>query len=232
MKKDWVVWVLCILIFLAGTTWGSISLKKDVFWRVDSVHDLFEIIGVFGTFAAVLLGVVGLNTWKKQIKAGLDNELARRVLVSTYKYSQVVIATWRHADLAASYVKEPSDYDFMGERSSFVEVAKTAYEDACDARADFLALQAECKAIWGDLLSKDADDLLSFEEICTQCLNGYYKCSLDETSPLARTQHVKNIINSFEYFSKQGISRGKDADNFINAILLKINENLEGKLIK
>lgn len=232
MRKNWFVWVLCILIFLAGTTWGSISLKKDDFWRVDSVHDLFEIFGVFGTFAAVLLGVVGLNTWKKQIKAGLDNELARRVLISTYKYSQMVVFTWRHADFAASYVKEISDNSFLDERSSFVEAVKVAYKDACDARADFLALQAECKAIWGDLLSKDADDLLSFEEICTQCLNGYYKCSLDGTSPLTRAQYVKSIINSFEYFNEQGIYRGKDADNFINAILLKINKSLEGKLIK
>lgn len=232
MKKDWVVWVLCILIFLAGTTWGSISLKKDDFWRVNNVHDLFEILGVFGTFAAVLLGVIGLNTWKKQIKAGLDNELARRVLVSVHKYSQVVIFTWRSADFAASFVKELAGKDFLDEQSSFVQAMKKTSEDVCDARADFLALQAECKAIWGDLISKDADDLLNFEEICTQCLNDFYKCSVGGTSSLARTKYIKSIVNSFEYFGKQGISRGKEAEGFINAILLKINKNLEDKLIR
>lgn len=146
--------MLCILIFLAGTTWGSISLKKDDFWRVDSVHDLFEILGVFGTFAAVLLGVLGLNTWKEQIRAEQDNKLARRFLISTYKYSQVAISSWRYADIATSYSRELSGKNFMEEHSSFTEVVKEACEDARDARGDFLDLQIECKANWGSFLVK------------------------------------------------------------------------------
>ena len=115
--------------------------------------------------------------------------------------------------------------------SPFVQAMKKTSEDVCDARADFLALQVECKAIWGDLLSKDTDDLLNFEAICTQCLNDFYKCSLDGTLSIARAKYIESIVNSFEYFSKQGVSRGKDAEGFVNAILLRINKNLEVKLI-
>lgn len=232
MRKNWFVWVLCILIFLAGTTWGSISLKKDDFWRVDSVHDLFEILGVFGTFAAVLLGVLGLNTWKEQIRAEQDNELARRIWISTYKYSQVVISSWRYADLATSYSRELIGKNFMEEHSSFTEIVKEACENTRDARGDFLALQIECKANWGELLSKDADDLLNFEEVCTHYLNDFYKCSLGDNSTYARAKHIKSTVNYVKYFNKQGIHSGKDAEDFINKIFLKIDKSLKDKLIK
>lgn len=84
----------------------------------------------------------------------------------------------------------------------------------------------------GELLSKDTDDLLNFEEVCTQYLNDFYKHSLGENSTCARANHIKSTVNYVKHFNRQGIQSGKDAEDFINKIFLKIEKNLKDKLIK
>lgn len=67
MKKDWVIWVGCVFLFLSGVVWGIIPDKKG-FFVVASVHDLFEIFGALATMVAAGVAVVALTNWQSQFR--------------------------------------------------------------------------------------------------------------------------------------------------------------------
>lgn len=67
MKKDWVIWTGCVLLFLTGVVWGMIP-DKSGFFIVDNVHDLFEIFGAIATAIAAAVGVIALTNWQSQFR--------------------------------------------------------------------------------------------------------------------------------------------------------------------
>jgi hypothetical protein len=44
-----------------------------------------DIVTIFGTLAAVVIGFLGLKIWRIQQRSSADTELARRILVGLYK---------------------------------------------------------------------------------------------------------------------------------------------------
>lgn len=67
MKKDWVIWIGCVLLFFAGVVWGMIP-DKSGFFIVESIHDLFEIFGAIATIIAAAVGVIALTNWQSQFR--------------------------------------------------------------------------------------------------------------------------------------------------------------------
>ena len=72
--------MLCLGIFFIGVIWIELIFLSD-FWKVENVHDLFEIFGAVATSGAVLIALMTMNSWKQQAKAEADHELARRVVI-------------------------------------------------------------------------------------------------------------------------------------------------------
>lgn len=65
MKKDWVIWGGCFLLFFAGVIWGMIPDKAG-FFLVENVHDLFEIVSAIATVAAAIFAYFAWNSWRSQ----------------------------------------------------------------------------------------------------------------------------------------------------------------------
>ncbi|WDG77318.1 hypothetical protein PUP68_21655 [Pseudomonas chlororaphis] len=67
MKKDWVIWTGCILLFFTGAIWGMIP-DKSGFFAVENVHDLFDMFGAIATAVAASVGVIALTNWQSQFR--------------------------------------------------------------------------------------------------------------------------------------------------------------------
>lgn len=67
MKKDWVIWLGCFLLFFAGVIWGMIP-DKTGFFVVADIHDLFDMLGAVATAVAAAVAVIALTNWRSQFR--------------------------------------------------------------------------------------------------------------------------------------------------------------------
>lgn len=109
---------------------------------------------------------VGLTTWKKQLRWESDHDLARRLLISIYRFRDSIFGV-RHPvvfphemepDEADNYPRERADvtrYNGLG------RAYQRRWQKVYDVRAELYSLLLEAEAVWGDELSS------SFEKIAT-----------------------------------------------------------------
>src|SRR5260221_5644218 len=72
---------------------------------LSTVKDLMVLIAaVIGSYVALM----GLSTWKRQLKGHTDHELARRILVSLYKYRDAINGV-RHPMMTNNEFSDPPE---------------------------------------------------------------------------------------------------------------------------
>lgn len=104
-----------------------------------------EIVSIISTIAFVVIGGLGLNTWRRQLKGTNEYELAKKVVLKTYEVQQ-----------ALQQVRNPMLYLKKEE----VEAGKSLEEEQriYDERVQKLfskwielqTLRLESKVVWGD----------------------------------------------------------------------------------
>ncbi|SED97119.1 hypothetical protein [Pseudomonas anguilliseptica] len=172
MGKDWFIWFGCVLLFGAGAIWGGVKAPAD-FFVIKNVHDLSETIGGFATVAALLAAVSGINSWKRQIRAAEDHDLARRLAVSLSKYKASVISSWSYVRVVVSEVKA-SDAGVVIENSEgYRNLVRVARDSILLARAEIESIALECVAVWGESYEIKFQKILMFEDACTKCIDRY-----------------------------------------------------------
>ena len=146
LKKDFMVWILCVALFLCGVIWGSIKLRSD-FYSVASIHDLFEILSSAATVVAV---VFGLNAWRNQIKGESDHGLARRLAVLIMKHKETIKNAHNECRFAVNNCIVGFDQLPQDLLRQVTNAACGRMSKAMDERAELLAALLEARALWGD----------------------------------------------------------------------------------
>lgn len=84
MKSDAVVWIGCILIFMAGVVWSPILLSsRDGVSGFGSLKETLECISYVATVAACVAAILALKSWRTQFRHSKKFEcLARLKLAS------------------------------------------------------------------------------------------------------------------------------------------------------
>lgn len=208
MKKDWAIWLLCALLFLAGVTWGSIKVKTG-FFTVDNFHDLFEIFSSIATVAAVVLAALGINAWRSQIKAESDHGLARQLAVSLMNFKDAIQAA--HADM--QFCRNNCIVGFEGLPPhllrSVTDSLIVRMDQAKTLRAEILALLIEARALWGDELSNSFGGIIN---ICDEFYGGVrlFSIIIDPEVDFERRELFKTrIIEQGDKFEAEGWGEGK-----------------------
>jgi hypothetical protein len=142
-----------------------IAVTKDV---------ILASVGIMGAFVAVK----GLNTWKRQLKGQSEYELARRILVSIFKYRDAILNV-RHPAMWAYEMPSPSldeEKDMTQEQLRFYGTSK-AYQARWDKvqteRTSLYPDLLESEAIWGDELKKLFKELFKLESELFTCVQNY-----------------------------------------------------------
>ncbi|MBV7523406.1 hypothetical protein KW834_03165 [Pseudomonas sp. PDM29] len=166
MRRDWVVWLICFLLFGSGVVWAQIPIPSN-FFIINDVHDLFEIIGALATIVAVCVAAAGINAWRWQLRATSDHDLARKLLISIYKYREV-IKRIRHpmimifetsADDNEKRSEKPDVERFQGLCKAYSRRFKAAEE----IRVLLLSELLEADVVWGERLRTIVSHLIKLE---------------------------------------------------------------------
>ena len=160
MFRNWQTWTLCLLIFLAGVTWGSIKLKTE-FYVVDNIHDLFEIFSSAATVAAVILAAASINTWRKQISAESDHEMARALVIALEKHKERIQSAHSDAMFCVNNCEVGFEVLPQDLLSNVVGAMLVRIEKTMEEVAEIRALVIEARALWGDEISKSLDEYLN-----------------------------------------------------------------------
>ena len=148
-----------------------VSIAKDV------------VVGIAALVGAVV-AVLGLGTWKRQIKGQSDYDLARRLLVTVFKYRDAVDGV-RHPAMWADEMPLPSAEEserMSREQSRFYGVSRayqSRWEKVQVERASLYADTLVAEALWGDELKRLFKDLYSLEHELLACIRLY----LDAINP-------------------------------------------------
>lgn len=112
---------------------------SDLNWQL--IKDIVSIIEALGI---LLIGYVGLSTWKKQLKGTNEYELAKKAIICTYQVQQLIQSV-RNPLLV--YNKEDNT-----EKQNKLEEEKSIYEkrmNALDEKwSELMLIRLEAKAIW------------------------------------------------------------------------------------
>jgi hypothetical protein len=106
-----------------------------------------DIVTIFGTLAAVVIGFLGLKIWRIQQRSTADTDLARRILVCLYKI-KMSIALMRRPIKDAPAIPEEK----RGDPKAYAEALEKQYEEEWNKlREERLELQVasiEAQALW------------------------------------------------------------------------------------
>lgn len=234
MKKDWAIWLGCFFLFLAGIVWGKVQYGGE-FFVVDNIHDLFEMLGAAATVVAVGFAAVGLNTWKSQIGAAADHELARKVAVSLVRYKEAALDTWGFADLAVSMAKKAHEAPTSEELEGLKLVCSLMREKlelAKAARSDLKGLVIECRALWGSEFENGIDQVFVFEGICSGCLHHFLRCTMKGLSESIGTIYGAGVRTFEGMLEGEGLHSRDAASDYFDLQALELERCLERKLLR
>jgi hypothetical protein len=196
MRTDWVVWIGCVSLFVTGVIWGRVPIPID-FFKVEDVHDLFEIAGAGATVLAVCLAAAGLNAWKLQILATSDHDLARRASIALHTYLAAVIRACQVAEFLE--VRVASEIGKGGIKPHQIDGIRRELERLESAIESLKALSLECKIVWGEGVFLKFKSVLLPGEKYSVCIEGYLLWSSGDTSNAAKDALAEQITDAFNY---------------------------------
>lgn len=196
MKRNWEIWLGCAALFGAGVVWGLAHAKRN-FFEVDNIHDFFEILAAIATVVAVVLAGMGLNAWKKQVRATADHELARRILIALHEYVEAINAVRNPMIMMYEITPErgeqehpdPVVEEFAGE----VRAYQRRLTRAEPVRAKLFSYSIEAEAVWSKLHREAIQSLFRMESEIAIYLRSYLISHDPKNAPDMREAH-KNLM--------------------------------------
>ncbi|WP_146036405.1 hypothetical protein [Pseudomonas protegens] len=148
MRRDLVVWLGSFLLFSCGAIWAQMWIPTE-FFKVDSVHDLFDICGVLVTAVAVIVALRGIGEWRNQTIATADHDLARRLLIELYRYREAIGHVRNPMILGYEGRKEGENYVVYEKVDVVAKAYGERFEKLGEVKSKLLANILESEAVWG-----------------------------------------------------------------------------------
>ncbi|WP_156320454.1 hypothetical protein [Pseudomonas lini] len=126
----------------------------DVDWSL--TKDVFSIVGTvfaaLGVIAASSVAVIGLATWKRQIRGANDHELSRRMLIEMYKFKKAFYQA-RSPAIYSHEVREEGDPVFTTSPTDRFKRQQLGFKRRIENfNREYTALSVsmfEAEALWG-----------------------------------------------------------------------------------
>ncbi|TDV60142.1 hypothetical protein EC915_113107 [Pseudomonas sp. LP_7_YM] len=229
MIKNRLTWLIGLMLFAAGMIWSQ-SFPKD-FFRVQSIHDLFEIFSSAATVIAVLIAWATMSSWRKQAQAEYDHALARDLVVLLRKYNDELVKTWHYAGSAITHIENSSWIGDGGSDSLFVTVYQARIKEIEAVRAALSPLELEICEVWSESLKIHFLELTSLDELLCSIINTYIRLmvrgTFDERSEFEST----NALNSWEAINSLGLDTAVAAQQKIAKAIDKLKSPAKRRLI-
>lgn len=200
------------------------------FFEIKDIHELWEIIGAAATTFAVGLAIYGFNSWKVQIGAASDHDLARRVAVSLRRYRVAVVAAWHAAESSAVQIQSET-WIGKGGRDNFVVSIYQAKVDAVDqARADLESVALEAAAIWRGIFETGFDRVYQIDQKCCNCIESYLLLLIRGNYDDRAFATVESSLKSWGEFKENGVTDDESIKAFFDSRCAGVERALSSKL--
>lgn len=104
-----------------------------------------DVVGIVGTVGALIIGGLGLSTWRRQLHGTSKFEVAKRILTTTYRVQDAI-------DWARNPMIQLNKEEFEAGRQ--LEEEQRIYAERLgkvnEHRAELRTLALEARAIWGE----------------------------------------------------------------------------------
>lgn len=140
---------MSICLAITDADW---ALTKDVFSVLGTV------VSAAGVGLAFYVGIVGLSTWKRQLRGTTDHELAKRSLLELYKFRESIERARSPIMFASEMTLDPEDAEGLGFKEKNYLGKCAGYQNRFNAIQDarrpihFTLLEAE--ALWDRTLKE------------------------------------------------------------------------------
>ncbi len=121
----------------------------DIDWSI--TRDVFSIIGTVG---AIVIGALGLFTWRRQLRGTSEYELAKKAILKTYEVQQAIQSV-RNPMIYLSKEEIEAGRRLEEEQRIYNERMAHLY----DKWAELQTIRLEAKVIWHDGAHKVFDEL-------------------------------------------------------------------------
>lgn len=226
MRRDWVVWLGCGFLFFAGAIWGRL-LPGSNFFVVANVHDLAEIVAACATTFAVVLALIGLSAWKRQVIATSDHELARRsiVLIEKCKFSMPNFVNLASSvAMLISHRVEPTP--------GMVSEVQEEMNLLGKMHTEFRALEFESRAAWGNSCAQLFEPVFDISEKCQGMLRLYLQWSREDNTDKYKAT-LSGVMKQMEvsFHQSQGLSIAEERASLFAGRFSPLEEFLKEKFI-
>jgi len=144
--------------------------------EIVSIAKEFVIAG--SALTGAIVAVLGLNTWKQQLKGSVEYELARRCLVTLYRYRDAIgrvrnPAIWTSEFEALGQLISENKSDNEVHFLKLLGVYEARWAGVQTEKAAMYTDLVESEAIWGAGLTERFDKVFSLEQQLLQVIRNY-----------------------------------------------------------
>lgn len=179
MFRDKICLVVAVLLFLVGGVFFKVFPNSD-FWKVDIASFLGLVASIstaIGVGVAVYFGKRGLDTWKHQNRAAIDNDLVRRISLPLLRYADLMVqlrSPIMYGNESEPDEGEKTDGTWAQERhKEVVRAYRRRLDPVNKARLEVYACLLEAQFFWGDELAKLYEEVFKFEKEFTSYLRAW-----------------------------------------------------------
>lgn len=184
-----------------------------------------DIITSLAAIAAVVIAAIGLQTWRRQLKATEDSNLARRILISLYKV-KAEIANLRRPLREVSIPESDNKFDDQVQNEAFAKQYQAEWNALVRELAELEALSVEAQAVWDLKFNKYLADVRGVANELRQHISEHLAMKRD------------NLYES--YLDKKEIRKvlfgiGGDDDDFakkVDAAIEKVDSQVRPRFIR
>lgn len=231
MKRDWVVWLGCFLLFGMGTVWARVPINNN-FFVVADIHDLFEIASAIATVVAVCVAWESYNSWKRQVHAPADLELARKLVHALHQYKNDILRLWFSAELAVELLEMPIEPTAEAVTLGFSDF-EDLYLQESSAKQDLKSLLLQCRIAWRIDFDEEASALFKFSERCNYVVRNYLLRTRSPGSTLRVDSNIRRAVaNHWSWFKSNNCNSYEGAVKYVDGLLLLVEGKVEGKLLR
>ena len=230
MRSDWMVWLGSILLFGGGAVWAQIPIKKD-FFVVDNVHDLFEILGALATVVAVCVAAANINSWKHQVHAAADLDLARKVVSALHRYKSKMHGAWVWANFSIEQLEtgEVPPLDFQ---PFFDSEINPLFKEISEAQVELKELLVQCKSAWRIDVETEENMIFEFTDRCSHIVKSSLKWIDALNSNPAQARRLDDFIRMhWAWFDKHCCQDYEGFIVFSNKSISALERKIEAKLL-
>ncbi|RSZ55594.1 hypothetical protein HF313_08795 [Massilia atriviolacea] len=150
-----------------------------------SLSDVKDIVVALAAIVGMIVAILGLTTWRRQLKGGIEYELTRRLLKYTYRLREALKVV-RHPAMFGSELAAPESEKRLTEEQRRYAGLSSAYrarwEKVVGARDDLQRELLEAEVVWNKEIYARFKPLFALQEELNADVYSYLAlCNPDES---------------------------------------------------